>query len=152
MIDAYSKFVQIVPLKNKQMDTVAAAIYDNWLSLFTVPKLLVTDLGSEFSGSMCKFLASQFGFEHSFSSPQHPQSNGAAEASVKGVLNYVRKYIEVNDWLPHLRNVRLAHNTNIHSSIQTTPFQAAFCHRPRLPGDILRHALLAIGAGRSRAA
>lgn len=137
LIDAYSKFLQLVPLPDKRMETVSAAIYQHWISLFSVPKLLVSDLGKEYTGHMTKSLADRFGYPHHFSSPGHPASNGQAENSVKKILQYVRKYVDGNNWKQLLPDLRMAHNMNLQSSINTTPFQAAFSMRPKLPGDLI---------------
>lgn len=137
IVDAYSKFLQIVPLPDKTMSVVTEGFYNEWITLFSVPKLVVSDLGKEFNNHLWKHLATQFGFTHQFSSPQHPQSNGQAESAVRTVLKYVRKYVDGNDWLSLIPNVRMSHNTAIHASIQATPFQAAFAMRPSLPGSII---------------
>lgn len=137
-VDAFSKFIQVKALPDKSMESVASAFYDSWISLFAVPKHVVSDLGSEFHNKLFKFLSLQFGFEHSFSAPQHPQSNGQAEVSVRETLRYVRKFVEGNEWKVHLPNLRLAHNTCFNSSIRTTPYMAAFSRLPSLPLDIIK--------------
>lgn len=137
MVDAYSKYLQLVPLPDKKMSTVSEAIYNHWISLFSVPKLMVSDMGKEFTGHMTKSLATRFNYPHNYSTSGHPASNGMAENSVKKVLEYVRKFVQGNTWLPLLYDLRMAHNMNLQSSINTTPFQAAFSMRPRLPGDLV---------------
>lgn len=138
IVDAYSKFLQLVPLPDKQMVTTSQAFYDHWITLFSVPNLVVSDLGLEFHNKLFSYMAQSFGFSQQFSAPQHPASNGSAEAQVRTVLSYIRKFVtDSNEWLSKLQNIRFMHNTTVHSSIQTTPFQAAFAKRPSLPLDLI---------------
>ena len=48
MTDALTKYVELVPLQNKEATTVAEAIFDKWICRFGAPLDLVTDQGKEF--------------------------------------------------------------------------------------------------------
>lgn len=133
MVDAFSKYLHLAPLADKTMDSAVEAFYDSWICSFGIPSLVVSDLGKEFNNQLFNKLKATFQFTHNFSSANHAMSNGQAEASVKETLRYVRKYIQGNEWLMHLPNIRQAHNTSVHSSIKTTPYQAVFCRQPFLP-------------------
>jgi len=45
MTDALTKYVELVPLQNKEATTVAEAIFDNWICRFGAPLDLITDQG-----------------------------------------------------------------------------------------------------------
>lgn len=138
LVDAYSKYLQLVSLPNKSMEQVSQAFYDHWLSVFGIPNRLISDQGKEFVNSCFHFLEKQFGFVHRTTSPYHPMSNGQAETSVKEVLRYARRYVnENNDWKPLLSNVRFAHNTAFNSTTKCTPYEAAFGIPPLLPGALI---------------
>jgi len=93
IVDAYSKFVQYVPLVDKTMDSVSKGFMDGWVTLFTIPHTVVTDLGKEFNNQLFEAISSTFGNSHRFSSPMHPQSNGQAENAVKTLITQLRKVI-----------------------------------------------------------
>ena len=61
MTDALTKYVELVPLQNKEATTVAEAIFDKWICRFGAPLDLVTDQGKEFcakvSNDLLKTLA-----------------------------------------------------------------------------------------------
>jgi len=48
MTDALTKYVELVPLQNKEATTVAEAIFDKWICRFGAPLDLITDQGKEF--------------------------------------------------------------------------------------------------------
>ncbi len=52
MTDALTKYVKLVPLPNKEADTVANAIFDKWYCRFGAPLDIVTDQGKEFCAKL----------------------------------------------------------------------------------------------------
>ena len=50
--DAFTKYVELVALPNKEASTVAEAIFDKWICCFGTPLDLVTDQGTEFCARM----------------------------------------------------------------------------------------------------
>lgn len=138
VVDAYSKFLQVVPLENKSMDVVASAFFDSWISQFGTPKLIVSDQGKEFVNSCFQLLDRKLGITHKTTSPYHPMANGQAESSVREVLRYARKHVDGNNWVSTLASMRMAHNMAFNSTIKCTPYEAVFCRKPILAGDIVR--------------
>jgi hypothetical protein len=49
LTDALTKYVELVPLPNKEADTVANAIFDKWYCRFGAPLDKVTDQGKNFA-------------------------------------------------------------------------------------------------------
>lgn len=134
IIDAFSKYVEFVPLPSKEMEIVSNALFDHWICRHGSPLQLHSDLGKEFANSLFTHLAKRFSFDQTFSSVSHPQSNGQAERQIRTTINYLRKYLNgTNDWTKYLPSLACAHNTSVHSSTKYTPFMAAFSRLPRLP-------------------
>ena len=46
--DAFSKMTELAAIESKSAITVALAIYERWFCRYGVPKVLVTDRGTEF--------------------------------------------------------------------------------------------------------
>ena len=139
IIDAFSKFLKIAPLQSKEMEHSSITFYNEWVSIFGPPHLLISDLGKEFNNSMYKTLCDAFGITHHFSSPAHPISNGQAETAVKESLRYIRKYItDNNDWIGLIQNLQLAHNTSQHTGTKRTPYSAVFLRDPLMSYNILK--------------
>ncbi|MDP4419464.1 integrase catalytic domain-containing protein, partial [Escherichia coli] len=43
--DAFTKYVELVAIENKEADTVTEAIFNHWICRFGIPAELVTDQG-----------------------------------------------------------------------------------------------------------
>jgi len=86
MVDAFTKWVEATPLKTKHMDGVAEELIKLWIARFGPPRQLHSDNGSEFSNKVMKAVAARLGICHTFSSPQHPQSNGQVERVNRDII------------------------------------------------------------------
>lgn len=134
MVDSYSKWINLAPLPDKKMETVAQSFMDSWVTMFGPCQTLVSDLGTEFHNSAFATLASGFQIHQNFSSTGHAMSNGQAETIVKEVLHYLRRFLEnSNNWMESLPKIRFSHNTSIHSSSKQTPYFSVFHARPTVP-------------------
>ena len=63
MTCAFSKFVRVILLPNKEDKTVAAAILGHWIAVFGPMKRLVTDQGRKFNCKLLKDLLTGLGIE-----------------------------------------------------------------------------------------
>jgi hypothetical protein len=64
MTDALTKYVELVPLQNKEATTVAEAIFDKWICRFGAPLDLVTDQGKELCAKVSNDLLKRLGTNH----------------------------------------------------------------------------------------
>ena len=133
-VDYFSNFWEIDCL---QQDTRSHTVINKLKAHFArhgIPKQLITDNGPQFASQDFANFAKEWKFQHTTSSPYHPQSNGKAEAAVKQAKQLMRKAMHSNTggWLTIL-NYRATpqQDTNI------SPAQCFFgrCPRTRLPQD-----------------
>jgi hypothetical protein len=87
--DAFTKYVKLVTLPNKEAATVAEAIFDKWICRFGTPIDLVTDQGMEFCAKFSKELFTRLGTAHLTMSSHHPQCNSQAEVANKTIAKYL---------------------------------------------------------------
>lgn len=59
-VDVLSKFAHVIPLANKEMETVAAGIRQVLEQSGTAPKFISTDQGTEFTGHVTQALFKEF--------------------------------------------------------------------------------------------
>ncbi|KAA3681810.1 uncharacterized protein DEA37_0004819 [Paragonimus westermani] len=81
LVDAYSKWPEIVPLHSATSSTTIAALRKIF-SQHGFPEILVSDNESQFSYAQFRDFCSRSNFQHVFSPPYHPQSNGQTERFV----------------------------------------------------------------------
>jgi hypothetical protein len=69
----------------------------------------------------------------------HPQMDGQTEVVNITVVHILRGYCNKHPklWDEHLHYIQHAYNRAKHSSTQTSPFEACFCHLPKYPLDFI---------------
>ena len=135
--DAYSTFVRIIPLVNKSAQEVSKGLFQGWISTFSVPLSVTVDAGAEFKASITKELCKIMGSNITYSSVEHPMSNGMAERQMRNILSYIRKYINnnPNSWSSFLPSLMSALNTSLHTDKLVTPYELVFGYRPVGPAN-----------------
>ena len=133
--DAFTKYAVISAIPNKEAETVARALFDRWISLFSCMKTLVSDNGKEFCNKIMDHLSKRFNIQRRTTSAHHPQSNVAAEAFNRTIIKYLKTHLENQtlDWQEWLPAIMIAYNTQIHKAMKTSPFFALFTRDPQLP-------------------
>ena len=90
VVDYYSKFVEIAPLKNTTTANVINAL-KKIFSRHGIPKIVFSDNGPQYSSYQFKQFAQSWDFTHQTSSPNYPQSNGLAERNIQTVKQVLKK-------------------------------------------------------------
>jgi len=100
-IEALTKHLEAVPIRNKEASTVAYALLHNVIAKFGAPGQVVTDSGTEFRGQFDQLLRDCM-IDHATISTDHPQANGQAERMVQTVKRALMKVCAaknvVSDW------------------------------------------------------
>lgn len=111
IVDSYSKFSLLYPLYRQDANDLKR-VFNNAISLFGVPKLLVCDRGRMFEASSFVKLVSDMGCDLHYITPEMHHANGQAERYIRTVLNMIR--IEVSNkntsWSSYLWKIQLILN------------------------------------------
>ena len=137
VVDHFTKWVTAVPLKNKKAGTVATALQHHVLPcLPRIPEKILTDNGSEFTAAVFQETLKHWGIAHLFSTPYHPEGNGAVER-VNGTIGRLLSHLKaaVVDWDTLLPTAVITYNTTYHSQIKTTPSQFILGHAHEVPAS-----------------
>ena len=96
MVCQFSKWVEFVALPDQKADTVASALIDAMITRFGCPKMLFSDQGSNFCGSVFQELCERLGIEKKRTTAYRAAANGQAER-VNSVLGQaIRSIINAN--------------------------------------------------------
>ena len=135
MTDAFTKYVEIVALPNKEADTVADAIFAHWFCRYGIPMEIITDQGKEFCNKLSDELFKLMEVKHGRTSAYHPQCNAQAEVGNKTIAKYLRTVVDTstNDWENYLAPLMFTYNTSFHRTIQTSPYFLTFGAIARQP-------------------
>lgn len=133
MIDRYTRWPEVVPLKSITADDIICALRDGWFSRFGVPATVVCDQGRQFTSNKFKALAENTGFKIHFTNAYHPQANGMVERlhrTLKAAL-----MCHKSTWLKALSSVLLGLRSVLKEDIGCSPSQLVYGEALRLPGD-----------------
>ena len=136
MTDAWSKWVELAAIPDKQADTVAKCFFEHWICRFSVPLLLVSDNGKEFANELFTKLGELLGFVQNKTSPYHPASNSSAESFNRSMKKYLCAMLdnaETLEWESQLPALQLSYNCHVHRSTLESPFWLTYHVDPRLP-------------------
>ena len=79
IIDHFSKFCSLIPIRDSTAKTVAEALMTHWISIFGAPLEIISDNGSSFKNDLKSHLCLMMGIKEVFSLPYYPQANGLVE-------------------------------------------------------------------------
>ncbi len=133
--DAFTKYVELVVLPNKEALTVTTAILNRWICRHGLPLEFVTDQGKEFTNKMARHLFDALDVHHSTTASYHPQCNSQAEVCNKTIAQYLSTAVNeaTTDWKLFLPVLAFAYNTSYHRSVKATPFSLTFGLEACLP-------------------
>ncbi|CAK1543112.1 unnamed protein product [Leptosia nina] len=123
--DDLTKYSVAYPIRSTTAEETSECLI-HFISLFGIPKTILTDQGTNFTAEMfketCKFLK----IKQLWSSPYHPQTQGALERSHSTLKEYLKSYIceNQNNWPQYVYTAMLAYNTAVHSTTNYTPYDS----------------------------
>ena len=77
--DEFTKFIKFCGVKDCTAETVARHLIDDWILHYGIPKILVSDNGSNLCGEIMTSVANYFNIKRITTSIAHPQSNASVE-------------------------------------------------------------------------
>lgn len=137
LIDRYTRTVELVPIPNRQANTVARAIYKEWITRYGCPLVILGD--NEFRSQIMKELSSLVGASQLHSAPYKPSTNGLCER-VHAFASQIMQNSnggKIKDWDELLPAVRFAIMTSRLDGLGFSPYQLLYGRQPRLPVDYL---------------
>lgn len=134
ILDQFSRFVRMYPLKTKTAEEVT----EGWLEYvdcYGAPKVALTDNVGEFTAKSFRDACQSKGTDLVFTTPYHPLGNGAVERAHRTIKSMLATLCngQPQRWSLHLRTCQDVLNKAVHTTIGTMPYYAFFaCHPPRL--------------------
>lgn len=123
-----TKYLVTIPVPNKEANTVAKAIFENFILIYGTPKTIRTDLGTEYKNEVVKELCALLNIEHHFSTAYHHESLGTIERNHRIFNEYIRAYSDTDTWDILLRYFTYCFNTSFNGSLnhEYTPFELVY--------------------------
>ncbi len=136
--DSFTKILRLAVIPNKEAKTVAWGMWEHWMTIYGIPKLVVTDQGNEFCNALEKAIYDCLKVEHRTTTPYWPRCNMQEEHNNKTLQQYMRTILYAAkkssmDWQLYLPALMLSLNTAVNKAIKMSPFKAMFGYDPRIP-------------------
>jgi hypothetical protein len=136
-IEAFTKWIEVIPLRDKQSATTWHAFLSNVLARFGACAEVVTDQGTEFEGDFADGLVAA-GIDHRKTSRMHPQADGLAERCVQTVKSCIRRTSErdVAGWPLALPWIVMGYRMSPQASLRFSPYYLLYGRQPVVPPAI----------------
>eukprot|EP00117_Sycon_ciliatum_P016048 scpid17635/ scgid15645/ Gag-Pol polyprotein; Matrix protein p10; p20; Capsid protein p25; Nucleocapsid protein p14; Protease p15; Reverse transcriptase/ribonuclease H p90; Integrase p46 len=129
-VDAFTKWIEVVPLRRHDAASVASA-FVQVCQMWGAPDVVRCDNGTEFANAVVESLFQSLGVRVRTGAVRHPQSQGAAERANRTLIGLIRKVLEYSsDWKSDLRTLLFYYRNRPHSATHLSPMEAMVGWQP----------------------
>ena len=118
-----------------QEPDIARVFISEIVRLHGVPKKIISDRGSVFTGRFCTSFQEALGTQLNFSTAYHPETDGQTERTNQTLEDMLRMYVmdQQKRWEELLPLVEFTYNNSYQSTIKMVPFEFLYgrpCQTP----------------------
>ncbi|CAJ2645722.1 unnamed protein product [Trifolium pratense] len=127
-VDYFTKWIEAEPLAHITTFNVLRFFKRNILARFGIPQVVITDNGTQFTDKKVREFMTKIGTTQHFTSVEHPQTNGQAEAANRVILRGLKRRLDEakGKWTEELHSVLWSYRTTPHSTTGETPFRLTY--------------------------
>ena len=135
--DYFTRWIVAVAVPDCSAQTTAEALFNEFICKYGVPTVILSDQGTHFHNQLMEAMSKLLGYDHTYSTTYHPQSNGMIERFNATFIPQIAKLQDRqnNNWDEFLAPVVFAYNTGCHSTTEYSPYELLFGREPKLPVD-----------------
>jgi len=127
-----TRYVVGIPVKNIEATTIAEVLLQRLVFQFGIPRLLVTDMGSQFTAKVFNLICQTLGTEQIMVSPENHGSL-VCERSIQTISKLLLSQLQGNGraWCFYVQAACHAYNTFAHSTLGGySPFELVYMRKP----------------------
>jgi len=140
IIDNFSRFVDLYPIRDTSAESVADALMQ-YCARYKTPIRFTTDSGSNFISELMKGLTSRLGVNHQLTKAYSKEQNAIVERVNKEVAGHLKAIIFdrriQKKWSKYLPIVQRYINTSVHSATGCTPAELVFPNGAAIDRELL---------------
>ena len=127
------------PVKDQKATTVAACLFDKYITEHGLPESFHSDQGGQFQGHLFQELCTLMGIDKTRTTPYWPQGDGAVERVHRTIKDHIARRLHEHghEWDRVVNQVQFCYNTAIHSTTGHSPFFLTHGREPILPVHVL---------------
>ena len=131
-IDVFTKYIFAAPMRRVTAKAVTDILTQIFLKHAYIPKVILTDKGSQFTSNLMKDVTTLLDIELRHATVKHAQTIGLLERAHAGIKKCLKIYEneEHSDWHKFLDYAVFAHNTSYNPSTRTTSTDLFHGHEP----------------------
>jgi len=140
-VDQCTRWIECIPLKKLTAIETCTALGKFFYSIGNIPRVIVSNIGTNFVASLTKELYSFFEIELRNSTPLHPTGNGIAErkvGTVKESLKHVTASFDGNNWDLYLPKILWSLKSAVNETTGHSPFKLMYGRVGRRTLDVLK--------------
>jgi len=139
VIDHFTKWVEMFPMKNQEAATVAKILVDRVICVHGCPLQILTDSGTNFESQLFQELCKLLSIDKIRTTAYKPSTNGGIERFHGTMHSLIARWVSANqrDWDEKLPAVAFAYRTSEHESTGFTPFFLQHGREARIPADLV---------------
>ncbi|CAF2019560.1 unnamed protein product [Rotaria magnacalcarata] len=133
--DYFTRHITAIALPNCTAETTAQALFNEFFCKYGIPSVILSDQGSHFQNQLMGNIKKLIGYNHIYSTPYHPQTNGVVERFNATFVPQISKLQDTqnNNWDEFLQAVVFAYNTGAHKTTKFSPYELLYGRSPCLP-------------------
>nr|XP_025647386.1 uncharacterized protein LOC112742363 [Arachis hypogaea] len=142
-IDYFFKWIEAQPLAKITSQQMLSFVWKYIICRFGIPRHIIRDNGRQFADQKFTSFLQNLKIKQYFSSIEHPQTNGLAEAANKVILHALRKKLDEAKglWADLIPEIIWGYNTTVHSTTKETPFRLVYGSDAMIPVEISQSSL-----------
>jgi len=137
-VDYFTKWIKGEPLSTISSAKIRSFTFKNIICRFGIPAEIVTDNGTQYADKNFRLMLEGLRVKQHFTSVEHPQSNGQAEAANKVILNRLKRRLDSakGNWVEQLYHVLWSYRTTPYSTTGETPYKLTYGADAVIPVEI----------------
>lgn len=132
IIDRFTRWPEAIPIEDMAAETVAKAMFRNWIARFGVPLRLTSDQGKNFESNLFTELNKLLGIQKFRTTAYHPQANGILERWHRTLKNSIKCHGNPR-WTETLPTILLGLRSIVLQNLNASPAELVYGTNLRLP-------------------
>ncbi|KAL2228882.1 UNVERIFIED_CONTAM: Gag-Pol polyprotein [Sesamum indicum] len=136
-VEYFSKWVEAEAVAKISEKEVINFIWKNITCRFGIPRILISDNGTQFQGRKIKEWCKELKIAQHFTAVANPQANGQTEVTNRKILQHLKTRLDnKGSWVDELLGVLWAYRTMPRTATGETPFCLVYGTEAIIPAEI----------------
>ena len=139
VIDHFTKWVELFPMRNQEAATVAKLVFDKIICVHGCPIQILSDRGKNFESQLFQELCKLLQIDKVRTTAYQPATNGQIERFHATMHRMIAKWVDRDhrNWDDTLPAVAFAYRSSVNEVTGFTPYFLMYGREARIPADLV---------------